>query len=331
MTRIGIVGAGFMARVHAERYEEMDGTVSAVAAPNGPGSFIEEHGLDAEAYEDAAALCAEATVDAVDLCTPTDTHADLVATAAEHGLDTFVEKPIASTLSDAERIAATVVDADITCMVGHVLRYFPEYERAKALYENGDIGEPGVARARRLSSFPTWGSNDWYADRKRSGGVFVDLAIHDFDYLRWLWGDVTRVFARNRRTDTGEHGVVTLRFDNGAVGSVEASWSQEPSRDDLTMDLELAGDDGLIEFATPEDPPFSVYSGEEATVESPVAADGYHRELEHFLDCVTTGETPDVTVEDAIDSLRISLAAQESAERGRPIAPSELSAGGIDG
>jgi UDP-N-acetylglucosamine 3-dehydrogenase len=330
MTRVGIVGTGFMARAHAEQYQEMDVTVSAVAAPSGPVSFIEEHGFDAEAYESPTALCETATVDAIDLCTPTDTHADLVATTAEYGLDTFVEKPVASTLSDAKRLAATVADADITCMVGHVLRYFPEYEQARALYENGDIGNPGVARARRLSPFPAWSSDDWYADRERSGGVFVDLAIHDFDYLRWLWGDIERVFARKHRNGAEEHGFATLRFVNGAVGYVEASWAQEPGRGDLTTDLELAGDDGLIEFATPEDAPFATYSGEESTVESPIAANGYRRELDHFLECVATDTTPDVTVEDAVDSLRIALAAQESAASGRPINPAEVSTEGTD-
>jgi UDP-N-acetylglucosamine 3-dehydrogenase len=329
VTRIGIVGTGFMARVHAKRYREMDATVSAVAAPSGPVPFITEHALDAEAYEDATALCESATVDAIDLCTPSDTHADLVAIAAEYGLDTFVEKPVAPTLSDAERIAATVADADITCMVGHVLRYFPKYERAKSLYENGEIGNPGVARARRLSPFPAWGSDDWYADHERSGGVFIDLALHDFDYLRWLWGDVKRVFARNR-PGPEEHGFATLRFANDAVGYVEASWAQEPSRGDLTTDLELAGDDGLIEFASHENTPFAMYSGDESTVESPVAMDGYRRELDHFLECVEMNVTPDVTVEDSIDSLRISLAARESAEMGRPVIPAEVSTEGVN-
>lgn len=328
MTRVGIVGTGFMAHVHAERYREMDVTVSAVAAPSGPCPFIEEHGFDAEAYEDATALCEAATVDAVDLCTPTDTHADLVATAAEYDLDTFVEKPVASTLSDAERLAATVADADIACMVGHVLRYFPEYERARTLYENGKIGDPGIARARRLSPFPGW-SNGWYVDRKRSGGVFVDLAIHDFDYLRWLWGDVERVFARTHQDGTEEHGFATLRFANGAVGYVEASWAQDPARGDLTTELELAGNDGLIE-CTPSEDSFVTYSGEESTVKSPVAADGYRRELGHFLDCVETDTTPDVTVEDSVDSLCIALAARESAASGRPVTPAEVSTGGVD-
>lgn len=326
MTHIGLVGTGFMARTHVERYRDLDATVSAVAAPSGPDSFVREHGLDADVYEDAATLCESADIDAVDICTPTNTHADIVAAAAEAGLDTFVEKPVAPTLTEAERIAETVTDADITCMVGHVLRYFPEYERAKALYDDGGIGDAGVARARRLSPFPTWGSEDWYADRERSGGVFVDLAIHDVDYLRWLWGDVERVFARSHRDGNAEHGFATLRFANGAVGYVEASWAQQPARGDLTTDLELAGDDGLVEFTTPESPAFAAYEGDAATVESPVADDGYSRELEHFLDCIETGATPEVTVVDAIDSLRVSLAAAESAATGRPVAPADLAA-----
>ncbi len=319
-----------MARTHVERYREMDVTVSAVVAPTGSSSFIKEHDLDAEAYEDTATFYETAEIDAVDICTPTDTHADLVAAAAERNLDTFVEKPIAPTLSAAERLRDVVANTGITCLVGHVLRYFPEYKRAKALAENGGIGSPGVARARRLAPFPTWGSDNWYADRERSGGVFVDLAIHDFDYLRWLWGDVERVYARTRRNGPEEHGIATLRFANGAVGYVEASWAQEPARGALTTDLELAGDDGLIEFSTPDEAPFATYSGDEACVESPVAIDGYRSELEHFLDCVETGSTPAVSVGDAVDSLRLSLAAKESAESGRPVTPAEVSVEGVD-
>lgn len=320
---VAIMGTGFMATTHMEQYRDMNVDIAAVASRTGPEAFVDEWNLDAETYTDAAAMCAAEDADFVDVCTPTDTHLDLVTAAAKEDVNVFLEKPIAGSLAEARKVADIVDDAGITCMVGHVLRYFPQYEQAKAHYDDGGIGSPGVARARRLSPFPDWGSDDWYADRERSGGVFLDLAIHDLDYLRWVWGDVARVFARRTRGPSREHGFATLRFENGAVGYVEASWAQPDSRE-LTAELELAGNDGLVELSTEEDRPYREFDDDGVVTESPVAKDGYRRELEHFVECLETGQDPDVGVDDAIAAVRLSLAARESAERGEPVAPAEV-------
>lgn len=322
VSTVAIVGAGFMAETHAVQYEEMNVDVAGIVSRSGPDEFIDRLGLNATPYTNTETMCRELDVDFVDICTPTDTHLDLVRTAADASFDIFLEKPIAGSLAEAREIADLVADADVTCMVGHVLRYFPQYQAAKRHVDDGKLGKPGVARARRLSPFPDWGSNNWYADQDRSGGVFLDLAIHDLDYLRWVWGPVARVFARRSRGTGYEHGFVTLRFENGAVGYVESSWAQPGSRD-LTAELELAGDGGLLEFDT-DDEPYREFRADDATVESPVAKDGYRRQLEHFVDCIESGVTPDVTPADAIASLRLAVAAVESADRGEPVAPLEV-------
>ncbi|WP_255171461.1 Gfo/Idh/MocA family protein [Natrononativus amylolyticus] len=319
--RVGIAGTGFMAQTHAAEYAEMDVDVVAVSSPSGPGGFIDEFDFDAAAYTDVETMCDEADLDFLDVCTPTHTHLELVTAAATAGIDVFLEKPIAGSLEEAEEIATVAADADITLMVGHVVRFMPNYRRAREL----DVGEAGVARARRLSPFPEWGSADWFADREKSGGVFVDLAIHDLDYLQWAWGDVERVFARRTRDDRAEHGIVTLRFASGAVGYVEASWAQPESRP-LTAELEFAGDDGLVEFAGAEEAPFAVWDGDGMVVESPLARDGYRRELEHFVSCLESGAEPDVGAEAGIDALRLALAAERSADRGEPVALEEVRA-----
>lgn len=317
--RVGIAGAGFMARTHIEAYRALNVEIAAISSPSGPDETIEEFGLDAEAYTDADAMCEGADIDFIDVCTPTHTHLPIVRTAVESGLDVFLEKPIAESLADARDLAALVDDADVTCMVGHVLRFMPAYRRASEL----DIGSPGVARARRLSPFPDWGSNGWFADPEKSGGIFVDLAIHDLDYLRWCWGPVDRVFARTSGEAESAHGFATLHFENGAVGYVETSWAQPSSRP-LTSELELAGDDGLVEFSSADDEPYVRWTEDGSTVERPLARDGYQRELEQFVSCLESDSAPAVGPDDAVESLRLALAARRSAERGEPVSPAEV-------
>lgn len=317
--RVGIAGAGFMARTHAQEYVEMDVEVVGVAAPSGPEGFIDEFGFPADAYTNTKQMCERAEIDYLDICAPTHTHLDLVRTASTRNIDVFLEKPIAGTLEDAHGIAEIVEETGLTCMIGHVVRFTPEYATAAEL----DIGRPGVARARRLSAFPDWGSESWFADREKSGGVFVDLAIHDLDYLRWCWGPVERVFARRHLDKRAEHGFVTLRFESGAVGYVEASWAQPDSRA-LTFELELAGDDGLIEFSSDDENPYREWTGKGKIVENPHERGGYRRELDSFISCLESGAEPAVGVTEAIESLKLALAAERSADRGEPVAPEEV-------
>lgn len=325
MVRIGMVGSGFMAETHLDAYSGIDGAeVVAVAAPNTAEEFVDERGLAAEAYGSVEELLDGATVDAVDVCSPTPTHRPVVTAAAERGVDAFCEKPIAGSLDDATAIEEAVSEAGITLAVGHVLRFFPQYERARETVESSGIGDPGVARARRRSPFPSWGHGNWYADRDRSGGVLVDLAIHDLDYLRWVFGDVERVFARRSVWTEGEHGHVTLRFENGAAATVDASWGLPPGQE-LDSSFELAGDDGLVEFDG-DAAALTVRTEEGTLVTNPVAADGYRRQLAAFVECVERESEPAVTADDAIAALRLSLAANRSAETGQPVAPAEVTA-----
>ena len=325
-TQIAVVGAGLMAETHCAAYGRLeDTTVAAVVSPTSAPAFVEEHDLDATAFSDLDAAL-DAPIDAVDICTPTPTHPKYVRRAVSAGLPTLCEKPLATSLAAARSLRDGIADTapDVPVQVGHVLRFFPEYATAKSQVEAGRIGSPGVARARRLSPFPDWG--DWYADRDRSGGVFLDLAVHDFDFLRWTVGEVEDVFARRTRDDEFEHGSVTLAFENGATGYVEASWGQPASRP-LTYEFELAGDDGVISYDSAEDAPVQQFTASETTTESPTGpADGYVKQLTHFVDCVRTGTEPRVGLDDAIEAIRIAAAAERSAARGEPVSLGEVSA-----
>lgn len=333
MLGFGLVGTGAMGRVYADRLAEMDSAeATAVASPNTAEAFVEERVPSATAYSDVEALCADDAVDAVAVLSPTHTHRDVVETAAENGLDVICEKPIERTLADAEAIADTVSATDITFMTAHVVRFFPEYATARERVEAGDVGDPGVARTRRAFGFG--GERDgWGVDQEKSGGVTLDLAIHDLDYLRWVLGDVERVFTRTTawgENDGSEVSLTLLRFESGAVGHVESWWVGVPSVP-FTTAFEFAGDEGHIEYDVEDVRPVAFYGEDGVHVprdpaghDPPLERDGYRRQLEHFVDCVETGTEPAITAADGVESLRVGLAALESAERGEPVAPAEV-------
>lgn len=332
MVQLGIVGAGFMAETHADRYGSIpNANVAAVASPNTASDFVSEQGLDATAYSDTGEMYEQEELDAVDICTPTHTHEPLLVEAADHGLDVICEKPLARHMDEAQRIADAVEEAGVTAMVGHVIRFFPEYAQMREQALSGVIGEAGVARARRLSPYPDWGTDNWFADDERSGGVFLDMSIHDFDYLRWLFGDVARVFARVRSMGDRQHGHAVLRFDSGAIGYVEGSTAQ-PAERGFRTDLEIAGDGGLLEYQNTDPSPLEIASEADAEgaignlPERQLERDAFYQQLEAFVDSVENGTEPPVSLEEATEAMRISLAAKRSAEQGRPVVPSEVEA-----
>lgn len=324
MHRLVLVGTGFMAATHAATVARMDdASIVAVVSRSSSASFIERFGLDATAHTDLTAAIEDCAGDGVLVCTPTHTHREHIETALDREVAVFCEKPLAPSLTEATAIREAVEAAVVPFMVGHVVRFFPEYSAAKREVDSGAVGAAGVARARRLSPFPDWGSADWFADSEKSGGVFVDMAIHDFDYLRWVWGDIERVFARATGDGPARHGTATLRFENGTVGYVEASWAAPDSRD-LSTELELAGEEGVVRMDSNDIAPYRAFTDEGATVENPLAADGYHRELAHFLDCVESGHDTDVGIDEATAALRLSVAARRSARTGAPVTPAEV-------
>ncbi|TGV29434.1 gfo/Idh/MocA family oxidoreductase, partial [Mesorhizobium sp. M00.F.Ca.ET.186.01.1.1] len=201
---------------------------------------------------------------------------------------------------------------------------FPEYEKSRQLVNDGTIGNVGVARTFRGGIFPTaW--NDWYADYKNSGGLVLDMIIHDFDFLRWCFGDVERVYAKSllgRGFARIDYALVTLRFKSGMIAHVEGSWAHEG----FSMKMELAGSEGIIQYDSAKEKPLIAVNrakqagmGGVAVPESPLRENPYFRELKHFIDCIENDLEPRVTVEDAVKAVEIARAALESIETGKPV------------
>ncbi|MCW3100661.1 MAG: putative dehydrogenase [Chthonomonadaceae bacterium] len=333
MLRVVLAGAGGMARTHAGCYAAipnamlvgvMDIREDAAQALAGAHS--------AEAFTDFDAMLTATRPDVVDVCCPTPFHVDYVCRAAERagelgirGIST--EKPMGRSLEDCDRMIAAVEAAGIPLFVAQVVRFFPEFALMKRQVEAGAVGKPAAVRTRRGGRMPrAW--DDWYADFERSGGLILDLIVHDFDWLRWTFGEVERVYARgtgDSRLPAFDYALVTLRFKSGAIAHVEGTWN-DPSG--FKVAVEIAGDGGMLEynFNQPTAVPFrSAIAGAAGpgggvdVPESPVAVNPYQAELQHFCDCVEGGVTPSITPQDGRAAVRIALAAIESLQTGQPV------------
>jgi predicted dehydrogenase len=263
-------------------------------------------------------------IEIVDICLPTYLHKDFVKKVADLGKHIICEKPLARSLVDAREMIDYCKEKNVQLFVGHVLRFFPEYVRAKELVDSEKLGPIGVVRTSRGGIFPT-GWNDWYADYQKSGGLTLDMVIHDFDFLRWCFGEVERVYAKGllgREFSRLDYSLVTLRFKNGVIAHVEGTWAHEG----FAMKFEIAGKEGIVDFDSSKTKPLLTVSRKKelgisgvAVPESPLKENPYYLELMHFLECIESGNSALVTAEDAYKAMEISLAALLSIETGKPV------------
>ncbi len=323
-----------MGRLHAHHLCQIpDVRLAGVTAATRVRAEALAEGLGTHYYESVEALLGDPSIDAVIIATPTPTHADLVVAAARAGKHIFCEKPLARHLEDGRRAIAACQEAGVRLMVGHVVRFFPEYEQMKQLIDQGAIGKPAVLRFSRVAPFPHPQGTNWYADPAASGGVILDLMLHDIDTLRWYCGDILRVHAHSltgRGEPERDYALVTMRMASGAMAHLEASWAHPGG---FRTRVEIAGDGGLLTVDSRESSPIQVerweaggMRGGVALPESPLAESPYLVELRHWVDHVMNGSALRVTPEDALKALEAGLAAMKSADTGQVI---PLARGGV--
>jgi predicted dehydrogenase len=319
--RIGIVGTGTMAEVHAAAWRTVGAEIAGCSSlnPAQAEAFGQRHNIRAFASYDELVN----NVDIVDICTPTATHKPLVLTAAKAGKHVICEKPIALTVEDAQAMIEAC--GEVRFFIGMVLRFFPQYRAAKQLVAAGRIGKPGVLRLKRVSYVPQK-PDAWYFNDALSGGMMVDLMIHDFDYARWLAGEVERVYALKTVAAGGpaQYVQAVLRLKSGAISLIEGGWAYPPGV--FRTGFDLSGTDGLIEWSSDQPSPLLTFvpPKTEATASvglptSGLTDDPFAAELRHAYQCIQNGAPFEVTAEDALEALRISLAVKESLLSDKPV------------
>jgi UDP-N-acetylglucosamine 3-dehydrogenase len=324
MLKIGLIGAGMMGQVHAEAYAQVQGArLVGIADVNLETAQTAAGKAGVNFYNNLEELAAKENPDIIDICLPTHLHKTYVIKAAKLGKHIFCEKPIAGTSEEADSMIDACQKAGVRLMIGHVLRFFPDYVKAKQMVEANKIGKVGTVRMKRESSMPT-GSQNWYQNFALSGGVILDLIIHDLDWLRWTFGDVERVYAKSLIAKEGasvDLAFLSLRMKNGIIAHVSGSWAQPEG---FSTFLELAGQTGVMtmEYDDTSMPIRSITreeSGIARNAECPFGISPYALELQHFVNCIQHNKQHDITGQEALKSLKVSLAALESARTGRVI------------
>ncbi|HHT74333.1 MAG TPA: Gfo/Idh/MocA family oxidoreductase [Firmicutes bacterium] len=328
MIRVGVIGYGTMGQLHSANLKKLPGVeLAAVADLDAERRRQAEAALGVKTYEQGEELISDPHIDLVAIAVPTDGHGALLKRAVELDKHVFCEKPLVRTKAECRMVEKLAAKSTKKIGVGHVVRFSPEYAAAREKVLAGSIGRPAVARTFRGGSMFPLGWQDWYADFDRSGGVILDLAIHDIDYLRWCFGEVTRVYAKSTKGLTDErmeHAFVILRFENGVIAHVEGNWANYQGQFYTT--LEMAGSKGIVSFDTRHTAPI-LYTkagaqGEQANVtlpESPALVSPYEAEIADMIAAIQEGRDPKVTLKDALATTRVALAALESLETGQAV------------
>jgi myo-inositol 2-dehydrogenase/D-chiro-inositol 1-dehydrogenase len=333
--RIGVIGVGRIGRLHADLLaRQVPGasvTVIHDAREETARAVADELGVATAAGADE--LLAADEVEAVAICTSTATHADLIVAAARAGKAIFCEKPVSLQLAEVDRALAAVDEAGVPFQIGFNRRFDPAHAAVAAAVADGTVGEPHLVRisSRDPAPPPT-------AYVGTSGGIFLDMTIHDFDMARFVTGsEVVEVFARGAVridpafADAGDvdTAVVTLVHANGCLTTIDNSRQAVYGYDQR---VEVFGATGM---AASDNPP-----AHSALVRTAGGARGatlpyfyleryvpsYVREWEAFVAAVSEGRTPPVTGADARATLVIGLAAARSMREGRPVRVAEVDA-----
>jgi len=328
LIRVGLIGAGFMGRLHAAALKALpEATLAAVAdqAEERARALAAEHG--AAAYPDYRAMLERERPEAVIVATSDAAHRDPCVAAAGAGAHILVEKPLATSLADCDAIAAAAEQKRVRVLVGHTLRWEPRYALAQQAVAGGETGVVSFIYARR---------NNMRAVAQRVAAdtnVIRFLAVHDVDWMQWALGErASHVIARTSSRVLGELGTpdaffLLLRFPSGVMACLEAAWIL-PDTGSYQRDfqLEVVGskaalyisvrDQGLsIDGAAGLKFPDVLY----APVVRGMVQGVYVEELRHFLDVVRDRVPPLCTLEEGRAAVMAVLAAEQSAASGAEV------------
>ena len=332
MTRVkvGCLGLGRMGSIYTRHFSRRVPEAELVAVADPAPGLARRTAADVGVplwYEDYRDLLSSPEVEAVVIATPANTHADVIEAAAGAGRSIFCEKPLALTLDDCDRVIHAVERSRVLFQIGYNRRFDTAYREAKRLIADGAIGTPVTFKS--VSRDPMMPRLE-YARPEVSGGLIMDMAIHDFDVARWLMdSDVRRVFTEGgtlvfeqlASVHDLDNAVMNLKFTSAALGSVEVSRNAVYGYDIRT---EVLGADGGVMIGSLQQTPVLLLTrdGARHDVMKYIIerfSDAYLAEVRHFVRAVRGEEAPGPTIHDGRAGVEIALAATQSYQEQRPI------------
>ena len=332
--RVGVIGVGRLGKVYvrdlASRIPET--TVTAVADPDQTlaASVAQEFSVPA-AYGSADELIADPSVDAIVIVSPTHAHRDHVVAAARSKKPTFCEKPPALSLAECRAMAEALDASGTFFQMGFMRRFDPGYAAAKEKIAQGAIGRPVVFKS---SSRDPFRPSLEYANPASSGGIMVDMGIHDFDLARWFMGDVDTVSAAGavlvypEMASIGDidNAICTLVFADGRLGVIDLTRNGVYGYD---ISTELLGDAGTVRVGYLRETPLLTMTKNNVSHDTvPYFMERFERaytlQLQNFAQNVLHDRPPPVVIGDGIEALRIALAATAAHRTGLPVPVSSI-------
>ena len=317
--RVGIIGMGYMGGVHLRNWRVLQdvqvvavcdarpiidsGTQGNISAGTGSLS-LEGVTVDTEITE----MLAMETLDAVSITLPTHLHRAVSIQALEAGVHVLCEKPMALSLEDCDAMIAASQQAGKRLMIAHCIRFWPQYVRVKECAESGIYGRVAAAGFSRLSAAPGWDSDSWFADPARSGGIALDLHIHDLDFIQWLLGPPERIRAGSVPLPNGMEGHIEtlLDYPGGCVVTASASWMM-PESFGFSMTFKVIFEQAAMIF---DGKTLTIYPSEgEPFIAGLPEENGYLGEIRYFAECIS-GQSDCkevITPEQARESVRMAL------------------------
>ena len=337
--KVGVVGLGSMGWTHLDVYAKRDDVeVVAVADRDEDrlsGKVRAGGNIDGQAqggfditkckgYTDAADLIKDPDIEVVDICLPTPAHLPFGVMALEAGKHLLMEKPLARTTADAQKLVDAAAASDKLAMPAMCMRFWPGWTWLKEAVDNKTYGKVLGATFQRRTSHP---KGPFYASGEACGGAALDLHIHDTDFIQYVFGTPKAVSSAGYAMATNEvdHIVTRYVYDDIPLVVAEGSWSLAEGYG-FQMQYTVNFENATAIFGNPnrakdESPLKLIESGKEAQLVEVDAGMGYDHEIAYFLDCVKSGRKPQtVTFADAANAVRIVEAEVQSVRTGAQVA-----------
>jgi predicted dehydrogenase len=334
--RVGIAGFGFMGRMHYRCWRDLEGVeITAICDAN--PKVVEDTKKTTGNIEGAAEtvdfskvrfyrvfekMLSNEKLDALSLTLPTCLHAEYSKRALEAGVNVLCEKPMALNMMDCERMIEAATKSGKVLQIGHCIRFWPEYAKAKEIVAGGEYGKVTAATFQRLSAAPKWAWDNWIMDEQRSGGMVLDLHIHDTDFVQYLFGMPGAVHSFGPKGAGGQltHIVTHYLYDDEKVVTAEGSWVMM-SAFGFEMSFNIALERATLAYNCTREPKFKICPADgEPIVPDVSEGDGYSLEIEHFAKLIKGQRRESIiTLEQSRDSVKIVEAEKKSASKGEQV------------